>query len=412
MYDYVIVCIHLCMCTHGSAHYFKYVGLTGVVAQVCILVSLYYFSSPSVGVLALRRAVSAPSSPRATADGGRKRKKSKSSFSKSVSYSALSSLSSSSNFKSSSSSSSSFSAAATAADAALTNNQAPETKRKRQSAKEVKSSWASRFEVGAVICSVISFLLAVVMETHELGEGHYASLGTLSVTSILISVPFLHILAGPNRFEEYSVWQPFRGGFSFVWLQALAWTLWAFAVCASVLSIFFDAVDVWHLHYISPSLAGVVGVVSNVLLLLSLRVFDTKLATTLCSMEEGVDYDSSAGYFREPISRRRVLKQLVWLVVHDMWVLCMVTAFYCAPMLAIASVVTHACALLLAEYGWLYVGVSFAVYAMTFKPGHRCVCECACITSVNILCTHSHMCTHTSAWSFSLSHLTPSHSLT
>jgi hypothetical protein len=155
-----------------------------------------------------------------------------------------------------------------------------------------------------LIIATMSLLLALFVESMEhVSPSTSVSLQSLLTSAILLAVPITHLLARRSLTHAgYLLFQPFKGGSKFVTLQALAWTLWTLAFCSAGFSFVLvamkqtgptvstdggmEVVDLpssslsipwrWLSNLITS--AGVGGILSQALVLLSLKYFDSKLS--------------------------------------------------------------------------------------------------------------------------------------
>ena len=129
-----------------------------------------------------------------------------------------------------------------------------------------------------IILTVLGIFLAAIVESKNktLSPASHISLQSLVTSALLFGVPLTHILTGRAAHSQYSLFQPFRGGWAFVLLQALGWTLWTLAVASSVASLFLVSRNEYIKGIISG--AGVAGVIAQGMMLLSLKYFDSRLA--------------------------------------------------------------------------------------------------------------------------------------
>ncbi len=160
-----------------------------------------------------------------------------------------------------------------------------------------------------LIVGSVSLLLALFVES-DAGQQRQGVSPVLSLftSAILLAVPVTHLLARRSLTHAgYLLFQPFKGGSRFVALQAIAWTLWTVAFVSAGASFLFvisnsqhalqsaldemtDAADkaaadssVPQWRWISSLVtsAGVGGVLSQALVLLSLKYFDKKLSSQI-----------------------------------------------------------------------------------------------------------------------------------
>ena len=130
-----------------------------------------------------------------------------------------------------------------------------------------------------IMLTVLGIVLAALVESKNktLSPGAHISLQSLVTSALLFGVPLTHILTGRAAHSQYSLFQPFRGGWAFVLLQAIGWTLWMLAVGSAVTSLFLVSRNEYVMGVISG--AGVAGVIAQGMVLLSLKYFDSRLAS-------------------------------------------------------------------------------------------------------------------------------------
>lgn len=133
--------------------------------------------------------------------------------------------------------------------------------------------------VGSIALALIIESMSRANQSDTIDKSTSQSIYQFLISSIILGVPLTHIMTGRKIHPGYSLFQPFQGGWAFVLLQALGWTLWTIAVLLSVSSIFFN-------HSINQTLsrhlisgAGIGGVISQALVLLSLKYFDARLTS-------------------------------------------------------------------------------------------------------------------------------------
>jgi len=169
---------------------------------------------------------------------------------------------------------------------------------------------SAAMKITFLVVASVSLLLALFVESdaHALRDG-VSPLLSLFTSAILLAVPVTHLLARRSLTHAgYLLFQPFKGGRRFVALQAVAWTLWTLAFISAGASFFFvlsqkqlgnmvpDSIadgashimehvpgDMSRLRWITSLVtsAGVGGVLSQALVLLSLKYFDSKLSTKI-----------------------------------------------------------------------------------------------------------------------------------
>ena len=164
----------------------------------------------------------------------------------------------------------------------------------------VKALKSSSGIVGIVL-TIFGIVLASIVESANKSLGHvsHLSLQSLVTSALLFGVPLTHVFTGRAAHQQYSLFQPFQGGWAFVLLQAIGWTLWFVAVLSAITSIFLAS----HNQYVTGIIsgAGVGGVIAQGMVLLSLKYFDSQLTTSI--KRGGQRMDS----FRRASSKRDLL---------------------------------------------------------------------------------------------------------
>ena len=186
------------------------------------------------------------------------------------------------------------------ADAAERTQQYSEKARKGNEPQVVKALQSSSGLVGIVL-TIFGIVLASVVESanKSLGTVSHLSLQSLVTSALLFGVPLTHVFTGRAAHQQYSLFQPFQGGWAFVLLQALGWTLWFLAVASAVTSIFLASQNQYVTGIISG--AGVGGVIAQGMVLLSLKYFDSQLTTSIKQGGKRMDV------FRRAASKRDLL---------------------------------------------------------------------------------------------------------
>ena len=173
-------------------------------------------------------------------------------------------------------------------------------RRKGDEPQVVKALTSSSGIVGLVL-TIFGIVLASIVESANKSLGHvsHLSLQSLVTSALLFGVPLTHVFTGRASHQRYSLFQPFQGGWAFVLLQALGWTLWVLAVLSALTSIFLAS----HNQYVTGIIsgAGVGGVIAQGMVLLSLKYFDSQLTTSI--KQGGKRMDS----FRRAASKRDLL---------------------------------------------------------------------------------------------------------
>lgn len=143
------------------------------------------------------------------------------------------------------------------------------------------------------LVSLFAFSLNIVVHVLEpyLSTASRGTLTMIAIVLTIIAVPLTHWLSGSrqHRLKGYALWQPFVGGFRFVLLQAIAWSLYSSVVLAV---IFVGYRGVKHIAIEALASLGAGGVLAQLLFLLSLHFFTASsqpstAATTATSRRRG-----------------------------------------------------------------------------------------------------------------------------
>lgn len=125
-----------------------------------------------------------------------------------------------------------------------------------------------------VLLSVFALLLAFLVEgvhtLYPLTTGLSQLIGLVSLTCIVIAVLLTHTLLGKTHSNSWQVWQPFIGGWRFVTVQSISWTLLAIALLITGLSLHPS-----HLHRGTYAIASSLGFLSEVLMICSIPLFES-----------------------------------------------------------------------------------------------------------------------------------------
>ena len=177
----------------------------------------------------------------------------------------------------------------------------PTEQRQRGSEPQVVKALKSSSGIVGIVLTIFGIVLASIVESANKSLGHvsHLSLQSLVTSALLFGVPLTHVFTGRAAHHKYTLFQPFQGGWAFVLLQALGWTLWVLAVLSALTSIFLAS----HNQYVTGIIsgAGVGGVIAQGMVLLSLKYFDSQLTTSI--KQGGKRMDS----FRRAASKRDLL---------------------------------------------------------------------------------------------------------
>ena len=173
--------------------------------------------------------------------------------------------------------------------------------RRRASEAQVVKALKSSSGIVGIVLTIFGIVLASVVESANKSLGHvsHLSLQSLVTSALLFGVPLTHVFTGRAAHQQYSLFQPFQGGWAFVLLQALGWTLWVLAVLSALTSIFLAS----HNQYVTGIIsgAGVGGVIAQGMVLLSLKYFDSQLTSSIKHGNKRMDS------FRRAASKRDLL---------------------------------------------------------------------------------------------------------
>lgn len=101
----------------------------------------------------------------------------------------------------------------------------------------------------------------------------------LGSIEFIVSALVIHVLYGCGEIPGFRIWQPFEGEKTFLLLQYLGWQLFAFTI-GGALNVFFSADDQsgYESSKGTGTAIGAMGMMSQVLLLVSLQYFDESSA--------------------------------------------------------------------------------------------------------------------------------------
>lgn len=135
------------------------------------------------------------------------------------------------------------------------------------------------------LLSTFSLLLSLLIETvkdeSDLPAGLGNMLGAVSLLSIIVAVSITHVLLGPRSHSSWQVWQPFLGGWKFVTLQSIAWTLLSVSLFLSGLALHPSFSTIYPSHMFGSTfpcvwtLTCTLGILAEVLLVSSLPLFES-----------------------------------------------------------------------------------------------------------------------------------------
>eukprot|EP00002_Diphylleia_rotans_P003898 TRINITY_DN1276_c0_g2_i3.p1 TRINITY_DN1276_c0_g2~~TRINITY_DN1276_c0_g2_i3.p1 ORF type:complete len:947 (+),score=133.57 TRINITY_DN1276_c0_g2_i3:48-2888(+) len=125
---------------------------------------------------------------------------------------------------------------------------------------------------------------------------HYFRPGSISLYPIIaacsvafiFSAPIAHFVGARKVHPSYSVWQPFIGGAKFVFLQMIGWLLYG-AVVVIHLHLLFSSTEVLHFSGVA-SVVGVLGLISNLFLMMSIRFYEEPVETLHKPLSDGFSY--------------------------------------------------------------------------------------------------------------------------
>lgn len=128
---------------------------------------------------------------------------------------------------------------------------------------------------------LLSLLIETVKETTELPHTLTSMLGAVSLLSIVVAVSITHLLIAPQRHSNWQIWQPFLGGWRFVTLQSVAWTLLAASLFLSGLALHPSFSKIYPAQIFGSSFPSVwtltcaLGILAEVFLVSSLPLFES-----------------------------------------------------------------------------------------------------------------------------------------
>lgn len=133
----------------------------------------------------------------------------------------------------------------------------------------------------SIFAILLSIIIEIVKDQHDMPFGINNLLGVVSLFSIIVAVFITHALIGPKRHSKWQIWQPFLGGWRFVTLQSVAWSLLALSLYLSGLALHPSFSKIYPSHLFGaafPSiwtLTCVMGLLAEILLVSSLPLFES-----------------------------------------------------------------------------------------------------------------------------------------
>lgn len=143
------------------------------------------------------------------------------------------------------------------------------------------------FDYVPIVVSVVSVILAIIVESLDLTRSATVSLRTTSLCGLLVSVPLTNLLVAHKQTHttlqnktlyNYTLLEPLQGGVKFISLQALGWLLWITAVLLSIFSVYANVNNINITGMFTLSSVG--NIVSQCVVLLSLQYFDISQTDT------------------------------------------------------------------------------------------------------------------------------------
>jgi hypothetical protein len=137
-----------------------------------------------------------------------------------------------------------------------------------------------------ILLSIFAILISIIIEIVKdqravLPAGLENLLGAVSLFSIVVAVSITHSLVGPKRHSKWQLWQPFLGGWRFVTIQSVAWSLLALSLYLSGLALHPSFEKIYPSQMFGATfptvwtLTCVMGLLAEVLLISSLPLFES-----------------------------------------------------------------------------------------------------------------------------------------
>jgi len=146
--------------------------------------------------------------------------------------------------------------------------------------------------VFSAVLALVGMTVSVLLTQYNPSKGWFVFLGVIGVVAVSIAVP-LTAWVGKRRYQRaWKLFQPFQGGFTFIALQAVGWTLFGTALLMAI-GVFYQVLNDEHIDrfIFKPIAAGTTGVLSQVLLLISLQFFD-RTAGMPCRAKKSLSFDA------------------------------------------------------------------------------------------------------------------------
>lgn len=134
----------------------------------------------------------------------------------------------------------------------------------------------------SIFAVLLSLIIEIVKDQKEiLPAGLSNMLGVVSLFSIVVAVSITHALVGPKRHSKWQLWQPFLGGWRFVTIQSVAWSLLALSLYISGLALHPSFENIYPSHMFGATFPSVwtltcaMGLLAEILLITSLPLFES-----------------------------------------------------------------------------------------------------------------------------------------
>eukprot|EP00854_Cymbomonas_tetramitiformis_P011778 gene11778-13903_t len=138
------------------------------------------------------------------------------------------------------------------------------------------NTWET-FAVLNFLLVAVSFLLLFAADQHKDASREWTGGAAASLVFIAVAVPLTHGLAS-KRCHAYNFWQPFRGGHTFVWFQALGWSIYGVCIFGVLSCIYLQRT--WGIQPMTGALSciGAGGFMAQTLVAASIFYFDNRAA--------------------------------------------------------------------------------------------------------------------------------------
>lgn len=135
----------------------------------------------------------------------------------------------------------------------------------------------------SIFAILLSIIIEIVKDQHDKPVGLDNMLGAVSLFSIVVAVFITHALIGPKRHSKWQLWQPFLGGWRFVTLQSVAWSLLAISLYLSGLALHPSFEKIYPTQLFGASFPSIwtlnclMGLLAEILLISSLPLFESPI---------------------------------------------------------------------------------------------------------------------------------------